>query len=61
MVFFVKKYRVITERTSINVKNAFYAADLDGNHKINLQEFLILFRNIEPNKYKLTSLLKLFE
>lgn len=54
-IFLVKviaKYRVITARTKLFVIHAFQAADLDGNKKINLNEFLTLYRHIEAIKYQ---------
>lgn len=45
------KYRNVTHRTKLFVIHAFQAADLDGNKKINHNEFLTLFRHIECEKF----------
>jgi len=43
------------------VKNAFFAADLDGNGRINLNEFLTLFRHIMPARFNLMKCIQMFE
>lgn len=48
-------------RTSLYVKNAFFAADLDGNGKINLNEFITLYRHIMPSRFNLVKCIKVFE
>lgn len=45
------KYRIICNRTKQFVVNAFKAADLDGNKYCSLKEFLMIYRNIEHEKY----------
>ena len=45
------KYRIICNRTKQNVVTAFKAADLDGNKHCSLKEFIVLYRNIEQDKY----------
>ena len=45
------KYRILCNRTKQNVVNAFKAADLDGNKTCSLKEFILLYRNIEHDKY----------
>lgn len=55
------KYRVLLNKTQVFVKNAFFAADLDANDRINLDEFLTLFRHIMPSKFSLMRCIKMFE
>lgn len=57
----LQKYRVLLGKTQVFVKNAFFAADLDANNRINLDEFLTLFRHIIPAKFNLMRCIKLFE
>jgi len=45
------KYRAITSRTKQFVVNAFKAADLDGNKYCSLKEFIMIYRNIETDKF----------
>ena len=45
------KYRIICNRAKQNVVTAFKAADLDGNKNCSFKEFVILYRNIEQEKY----------
>jgi len=45
------KYRIIHNRTKQNVVNAFKAADLDGNKTCSMKEFILLYKNIESEKY----------
>jgi len=45
------KYRIICNRTKQNVVNAFKAADLDGNKTCSMKEFILLYKNIEQEKY----------
>jgi len=47
----LSKYRLICNRTKGFVVNAFRAADLDGDRLCNLQEFFLLYRYIEAEKY----------
>ncbi|CAK69301.1 unnamed protein product (macronuclear) [Paramecium tetraurelia] len=55
------KYRNVTHRTKVFVIHAFQAADLDGNKKINHNEFLTLFRHIEGEKFDFQEALDLFD
>ncbi|CAD8127260.1 unnamed protein product [Paramecium sonneborni] len=55
------KYRNVTHRTKLFVIHAFQAADLDGNKKINHNEFLTLFRHIESDKFNFQEALDLFD
>jgi hypothetical protein len=43
------------------VIHAFQAADLDGNKKINHNEFLTLFRHIETEKFNFKKALTMFD
>ena len=45
------KYRLLVNRAKIYVINAFAASDLDGNNICNMDEFLLLNKNIEPDNY----------
>ena len=45
------KYRIIMSRTKQFVVNAFKAADLDGNKYCSLKEFIMIYRNIETDKF----------
>jgi len=57
----LSKYKLILNRTKTFVRHAFFAADLDGNGKINLNEFMTLYRHIEKDKFIFKSALKMFE
>lgn len=57
----LNKYRTICNKTKLFVKNAFFAADLDGNGKITVSEFVALYRNIESEKFNLNDVVKIFE
>ncbi|CAD8173037.1 unnamed protein product [Paramecium pentaurelia] len=56
----MNKYRIITTRTKEFVIHAFQAADLDGNKKINNNEFITLFRHIEHQKFNFKDAMNLF-
>ncbi|CAK84613.1 unnamed protein product (macronuclear) [Paramecium tetraurelia] len=56
----MNKYRIITIRTKEFVIHAFQAADLDGNKKINNNEFITLFRHIEHQKFNFKEAMNLF-
>lgn len=63
-IFLVKvlaKYRIITIRTKLFVIHAFQAADLNGDKKINLNEFLTLYRHIESTKFNFKEALDIFD
>jgi hypothetical protein len=55
------KYKIILNKTKAFVRHAFFAADLDGNGKINLNEFMTLYRHIEKEKFVFKNALKMFE
>ena len=55
------RYRHIMNRTKTYVVNAFNACDLDGNKMCNLNEFVLLYRHIEKEKFKEEDVVKLFE
>lgn len=57
----LEKYRLMLLRTQDFVIHAFQAADLDWNQKINLNEFMTLYRHIEHSKFNFKRTLKLFE
>lgn len=47
-------------RTKNFVIHAFQAADLDGNKKINHNEFVTLFRHIESDRFKFKPVVEMF-
>jgi len=55
------RYRHIMNRTKTYVVNAFNACDLDGNKMCNLNEFVLLYRHIEKEKFNEEVVVKLFE
>ncbi len=55
------QYRHLKNRTKNYVVNAFNAADLDGNRMCNLEEFVLLYRHIEKEKFQEASVVQLFE
>ncbi|KAL4466832.1 hypothetical protein ABPG74_010429 [Tetrahymena malaccensis] len=57
----LQKYRILMNKTQLFVKNAFFAADLDGNGRINLNEFLTLYRHIMSSRFNLMRCIKMFE
>ncbi|KAL4477527.1 hypothetical protein ABPG74_002677 [Tetrahymena malaccensis] len=56
----LNKYRMLVNRAKTYVINAFNASDLDGNGVCNLEEFLILNRNIEADNYNEEILTEIF-
>ncbi|KAL4496534.1 hypothetical protein ABPG72_015895 [Tetrahymena utriculariae] len=56
----LNKYRMLVNRAKTYVINAFNASDLDGNGVCNLEEFLILNRNIEADNYNEEILTQIF-
>lgn len=56
----LSKYRHLVNRAKTYVINAFAACDLDGNKMCNLEEFLLLNRHIEKEKYNKKLLKKIF-
>lgn len=61
MIKVLEKYRIITKRTKEFVIHAFQAADLDGNKKINHNEFITLYRHIESDRFHFKDALNLFD
>lgn len=57
----ISQFRIIMRKTSEFVIQAFKSADLDGNKMCNLKEFLMLYRHIEPEKFKENEVMELFE
>lgn len=56
----LSKYRHLVNKAKTYVINAFAACDLDGNKMCNLEEFLLLNRHIEKEKYNKPLLKKIF-
>ena len=56
----LSKYRHLVNKAKTYVINAFAACDLDGNKMCNLEEFLLLNRHIEKEKYDKKALKKIF-
>jgi len=56
----LSRYRHLVNKAKTYVINAFAACDLDGNKMCNLEEFLLLNRHIEREKYNKKSLKKIF-
>ena len=56
----LSKYRHLVNKAKTYVINAFAACDLDGNKMCNLEEFLLLNRHIEKDKYDKPALKKIF-
>lgn len=54
-------FRNTVEKTKLYVINAFAASDLDGNGMCNLDEFLILNKYIEADKYDEDKWIEIFE
>lgn len=54
------KYKLLVNRAKKYVINAFAASDLDGNGVCNLEEFLILNKNIEFDIYEEDTLSEIF-
>ena len=57
----LNRYRLIINRTKDYVVNAFTAADLDGNKMCDINEFILLYRHIERNKFNEEIVIKIFE
>lgn len=56
----LSKYKMLVNRAKAYVINAFDSSDLDGNGLCNLEEFLILNRNIEHADYNEEILTNIF-
>lgn len=56
----LSKYKMLVNRAKTYVINAFDSSDLDGNGVCNLEEFLILNRNIEADNYNEEILTNIF-
>ncbi|CAD8062414.1 unnamed protein product [Paramecium sonneborni] len=54
-------FRNNVEKTKLYVINAFAASDLDGNGMCNLDEWLLLIRHIEPEKFEEEKFEDIFE
>jgi hypothetical protein len=54
------RYRLIVNRAKSYVIHAFAASDLNGDGVCNLEEFLILNRHIEKDKYDYNKFLAMF-
>lgn len=54
-------YSILVNRAKQYVINAFNACDLDGNRKCNFQEWSLLNRHIEPEKFDDFQLFQIFE
>jgi hypothetical protein len=53
-------FRQSVNKTKVYVMNAFAASDLDGNGMCNLEEWLILNRHIESDRFDLEKLTNIF-
>ncbi|CAD8147679.1 unnamed protein product [Paramecium octaurelia] len=54
-------FRNNVEKTKLYVINAFAACDLDGNGMCNIDEWLLLIRHIEPEKFDEEKFIDIFE
>ncbi|CAD8047750.1 unnamed protein product [Paramecium primaurelia] len=61
MIKVLQVFRNTVEKTKLYVINAFAASDLDGNGMCNLDEFLILNKYIEADKYDEDKWIEIFE
>ena len=59
--FIVRKYRIFINRTKQYVKNAFKAADLDGNGQCSLEDFLTLWKYINYDSYVEEKAIEIFQ
>ena len=60
MLMFIDWYQLIVNKAKEHVINAFAASDLDGNLMCNLDEWLLLNRHSEADKYDEQKFIKLF-
>ena len=60
MTKILQKYRILINRAKDYVINAFAASDLDGNGMCNLDEFTLLNRHIESEKFDAERIEKIF-
>jgi len=51
MIQLFVKYKILVSRAKEYVINAFAACDLDGNGMCNFEEFYLLIRHIEPDRF----------
>lgn len=56
----IEVYRSVIDETKAYIKYAFSAADMDGSQKVSMQEFLLLFKYLEPEHYDESNLVDLF-
>ncbi|CAD8141379.1 unnamed protein product [Paramecium pentaurelia] len=61
MIKVLQVFRNTVEKTKLYVINAFAASDLDGNGMCNLDEFLILNKYIEADKYDEDKWIEIFD
>lgn len=61
MIRVLQYFRNNFEKTKTYVINAFAACDLDGNGMCNIEEWLLLNKYIEPDKYDEDKLLDVFD
>ncbi|EAR93904.2 F-box protein (macronuclear) [Tetrahymena thermophila SB210] len=54
-------YKILVNRAKQYVINAFNACDLDGNKKCNFNEWSLLNRHIEPDKFDDDQIIQIFE
>jgi len=60
MIKFLPKYRGIVAKTKTYVKNAFLAADLDGNGLCDVEEFRLICKHIESGTFTEEETLHIF-
>jgi len=51
MIHLFIKYKILVSRAKEYVINAFAACDLDGNGMCNFEEWHLLIRHIEPDRF----------
>lgn len=56
----IEMYLGVIAKTKEFVKYAFASADLDGSNKVTINEFLILFKHLEPKFYNESELFVMF-
>lgn len=56
----IEKYGSLINRTKQHVVDAFDSCDLDGNKTCSVNEWVLLYRYLEPDSFELSSCIKMF-
>lgn len=60
MMYMIEFYRTMVDKTQGFVKSAFDSADFNSSNKLSINEFMILYKYLEPNSYSEADIFKRF-